>query len=330
MITLHLGQPKTGTSVLQNALVLKSEEQGKMLYPAAFRHPGPGHHALAQSLQRPGAFAKAESELRALLEECRSQDLVFSTEQFTNTIGPRHRPTFDRMAAVCAEYDDLQGVLYIRRYDEFFNSMMLQSMRYGGFRGTPEDYIFQRLNGIRGFFCALRNLRDHPHMRFHLKAYVPGFDILNSFQKICPQADGLDKVGPLPRTEKFTWKQQIFIATAPEILGSALTRAEMDRMVLTMRAEEIRLDGDLTNYCVIPEDLDRAVRDAAIAAAREQGITEYTDAFAEVSSADTSTKKTYVPFHTKALTRQDICVMADLANRPLLAEEPQPGSSQVL
>lgn len=313
MITLHLGQPKIGTSVLQRALALKAEADDQFVYPTEFRHPGPGHHALAKSLQEAGSFAKIEHKLRALLEDCSGRDVVFSSEQFSNTIGPRHRPVFDAMTQVCSEYDTLQGVLYLRRYDDFFNSMMLQTMRYGGYRCSPEEYVFQRLNGIRTLFIALRNLRSHPQMVFHIKAYETGFDILKSFQDICPKVRGLDKVGPLPRTEKFSWKQQVFIANSSVILGSELTRGEMENMILSMRSQDIQIQDDLTDYCAIPKELDKAIRDASIAAAREQSITEYIDAFEEDEISDTVSKKNYVPFDPTVLTKLDISIMAEFA-----------------
>ncbi|MFZ7094088.1 hypothetical protein [Primorskyibacter sp. 2E233] len=312
MITLHLGQPKTGTSVLQSALVLLSEQGDALTYPTAFRRPGKGHHALAQSVRGADSFAEAAPELRAVLEQAKGREVVFSSEEFANVIGPRHRAIFDRFTALCAEYDDVQGVLYLRRFDDFLNSMMLQTMRYGGFQGSPVEYVFQRLTGIYTFFAALRDLRKHGSMRLRLVPYTPGFDILQDFKDICPAATGLDQVGPLPKTEKFTWKQQVFIAASAQILGARLTRPQMERMIIRMREDAIQLDGDLVNYCAVPQDLDEAVIKSAFAAARDTGITEYTEAF----DGGGTEGKTYVPFDRSVLTRQDIAVMSELAGVP--------------
>ncbi|WP_136444157.1 hypothetical protein [Pacificoceanicola onchidii] len=315
MITLHLGQPKTGTSILQSALFLLSEESDSFVYPKAFQGPGRGHHTLVHKLRQPGGFEEIRPELKALLTREAARDIVFSTEEFCNLIGPRHQPVLRRLAGVCARHAEVQGVLYLRRYDDFFNSMMLQSMRYGDFHGSPEDYVFMRLSDIYVFFASLKKLREEAAMTLRLVPYGPGFDILQNFQEVCPATRGLDAVGPLPKTEKFSWKQQVFIAQSPDILGTRLSRAQMEKMIIAMREAGTGLEGDLTNYCIIPPELDQVVNDAALIAARTQGITEYSEAF----SAPGDKEKHYVPFDRSILTKQDIAILSEMAGVTPLA-----------
>jgi hypothetical protein len=297
-----MGQPKTGTSILQNALILLSRDNAAFTYPDAFRKPGVGHHSLANTLKSETDFEAALSRLNACLEELRGRDVVFSSEQFSNTIGPRHRNLFARLVTACGAFDEVTALIYMRRYDEFINSMLLQSVRYGGYRDTPEAYARQRYKGIDTWFSAIAYQRVQSGMTFRPFAYVPKFDVLEHFQQVCPSTSGLSDVGPLPQTEKFSWKLQVFIAAATKILGAPLEAEAMGRMVVHIRKENIKLEGDFMKYCILPPAVDQELRDLALQGAQTHKVTEYTEAFESVGKED----KNYVPFDASVLSKKDI------------------------
>lgn len=309
MIYLHIGQAKSGTSILQNALHQVAKGGGEFLYPDTFRHPGVGHHALAAAVKGRTNFDECMHDLKKLLSAAGGKDVVFSSEDFSNAIGPRCRNNFSDFLNILCLFDRVKIVVYQRRYDDFLNSMFLQSARYGRIDPDPEQYVRARLLSVDTWFSSILNLKRDNRVELLYFPQRAGFDVIDSFCQISKVFSGLKDPLELPITAKFSYKQQLFISFSKDILSNPPTRQQMERMVIAMRKKKIILQNDYLNYVVISESSCISAAKAALQAASRYECSEYVEAFGD----GISLPGPYLPYSPSCLTHDDIDLMFHLS-----------------
>lgn len=215
---LHIGYPKTGTSAIQAAFYenrARLREQS-LLYPrTAVPLPERGHHNLAHSLTsvasipghlyRPGLGAF--EELREEIEAERCDRILVSSEAFNNVT--RDAPRVFR-EVVAQHFGDLDVhiVVFLRRADEYLESMFLQ--RLWGWYADRHD---QRTPALRPW---IEHVRAHPGEHLHtvfnlmelphdLIVRMPAADSVAEMAGIVGYEGALDSPGR--RNRRLTLKQ---------------------------------------------------------------------------------------------------------------------------
>lgn len=236
-----------------------------------------------------------------------NRDLVISSEQFFNFLSTANLPRLVGLVDACKAQSETVVVLYLRRWDDFVNSMFLQSVRHGRVPSNPADYAEKRLQGVSKIFAAVKMLKANDGFECKVFAYNQKVDIRRHFETLMPSLQGLSAVGNLPRTEKLTLKQQVAISFATEIMQSPVNDDAKNRIVARIRRGALRFEGDLSDYSVIPPELDSALRESALKAARENGLDDYVEAFETVAPV-----KNYQRYDPSVLTEADIALFRDL------------------
>lgn len=139
-LVLHLGMPKTGTSLLQNALVdlLRTTPETPLIYPGYGRSQRIAHHTLARNNMKadPADITAIAEGLAADIADARAAHpavpsvAACSSEGFTNLCGhsaPRLAAFFDAFPDSIA----VEGFIVLRELSDFLESMFLQSTRFG-------------------------------------------------------------------------------------------------------------------------------------------------------------------------------------------------------
>lgn len=143
-VILHVGLPKTGTTVLQRAMMEHAQHAAArgVLYPVAGRHPlfaDGGHHLLAiacmmerwDELELELPREDVETAWDALKREIATSpcsDILISSEWFALDI--HEQAHFDRLAAHLEGFDILV-VIVLRDVVDFVNSLYAQRVRDG-------------------------------------------------------------------------------------------------------------------------------------------------------------------------------------------------------
>lgn len=309
MIIVHIGQPKTGTSVLQSALSNFSSPTNAFCYPPEFRDRKTAHHAFAIGLRTsadPDEFCK---EASAMLVPATDHDMVISSEQFFNLLSHANLPRLVKFLEICAARSETMAVLYLRRWDDFVNSMFLQSVRHGRVQPDPEAYATKHLHSVFGIFAAIDALGQKDGFDLRVFAYNPKVDIRRHFESLMPSIEGLSEVTGLPRTEKLTLKQQVSISFVEALMEEPLGNEIMNRMVAHVRKGALRFADDQIDYCVIPPELDEQLRTTALQAARTNRLESYIEAFSGAAPV-----KNYRAYDASVLTAEDVAMVRALVD----------------
>ena len=133
LLTLHIGAPKTGTTFLQSYCVLSHERlaENGILYPETGRE-NVAHHRLAWSVTPHGPSFDAELLFAALKDEVDqikpAQVLISSEVWFLDT-------DVERLSDLLS-WADVTVVVYLRRQDVWFSSMIKQYIKEDRYRST--------------------------------------------------------------------------------------------------------------------------------------------------------------------------------------------------
>ncbi|MEM8551081.1 MAG: hypothetical protein AAGF45_01785 [Pseudomonadota bacterium] len=164
MITLHIGLPKTASTLIQSVLSASADklsEAGVDYLDILRDGEGLGHHTLPKQLL--AANSLDTPAFKALCERVsadRTRHVVVSSEAFTNLIVARNRVTFLAMTEALSTYGAVRIVIALRRVDDFFSSMYLHSIKTGEVHDQLSCYVEKRRQWSMSLFNGLRLLRQ--------------------------------------------------------------------------------------------------------------------------------------------------------------------------
>jgi hypothetical protein len=302
-LVLHGGMPKTGTTALQHGLTAaEADLRARGLdYIAPLRTRNPSaHHDLPLAFLEGGAARRAaRGALLGHLRRATAPRLLVSSEGLINLFRPGQLGPLTALLSAAAAIRPVRIVIGLRRIDDFFLSMYLHQIKVGTASGPVETYLAGREAWARRFFRALATLRElgardgatggdgapggAGRITLDLPAYRPGGDFLTT---LLPRL-GLtpEEATLLPRdlrpNRRLGLRAQTLLAHLDRF-GAETGLVPVSRLRLVRYLEEEgALPGDETDYDLIEPGRRQALRDAALAAARTEGIGAYAEAFAE-------------------------------------------------
>lgn len=309
MILVHLGQPKTGTTVTQYSIAEKARE-GFFCYPEEFRTGHPAHHELARKLRTSEDPASVISEASEILRRVQSENSVISSEQFYNLFSKNLNCRLIDFLSACNKISPTHALLFLRRWDEFVNSMFLQTVRHEKISADVRAYAKARLENLPDVIASIAAVRNAEIVHFHIAPYASGVDVRKSIEGLFPFLRGISDIGALPATEKMTLKQQVALYYFSEITQLEPSKELMMRTRSKFRLGDFSFEEDVSNYCVIPEDIDTQLMEKSIALANDHAISEYVEAF-----AGQKFEKNYVDFSPSVISKKDISAFKKMIER---------------
>lgn len=148
-IFLHIGQPKTATTTIQNFLSINQAKLIKhgWLYPNAGRQYD-GHHLLGNFFRAAPIHwigqadpAQVMANLKREIDETNCDNIILSTESLYFAENP------DQFAAYLKDFD-VSVVVFLRRQDEWIESAYQENLKNGETRLGPEGYLAALSNSL--------------------------------------------------------------------------------------------------------------------------------------------------------------------------------------
>ena len=148
-IFLHIGQPKTATTTIQNFLSINQAKLIKhgWLYPNAGRQYA-AHHLLGNFFRAAPIHwigqadpAQVMADLKREIDESNCDNIILSTESLYFAENP------DQFAAYLKDFD-VSVVVFLRRQDEWIESAYQENLKNGETRLGPEGYLAALSNSL--------------------------------------------------------------------------------------------------------------------------------------------------------------------------------------
>ena len=304
MLYIHLGMPKTGTSLLQRCLSQKALKLG-IDYPVAYRGKGYAHHELANEFINKGLQSPVVRDFLRHLKKHDSRRIVVSSESFSTQL--KKIPGLWR---ACGKRLPTQLIIVVRRMDRFMESMYLQSTRFGHYNDGIDMFIRTREKWRRQFLENLGWLKAQCGDSLHIVPLVDNFDVLTYFEVLLDlkQGDLTAERSRLPSTAKYSAKSQSLLLDLDRIrdeMGVQLDRAAIIKAIPRGR---IQFANDIMRYSVLSCDNARAIQAEALATAQKAGVLEYVEAFGDIKEI----AEPYVELGRALLNDQDLRVIHNL------------------
>lgn len=285
-LVLHLGMPKTGTSLLQNTLSRLQDGPGAaaLIYPAHGRGGGVAHHALAQAVQAGDPEAEADALRAAIAEEAArapaARVAFCSSEAFTNLCGISVADRFARFAERLGAGGPVQSVIVIREFADFMESMYLQSARFGNMKLSFDAYVGSRKRWAGALFEGLLELRRRLGPAFEITFQDPGFNVIEHFadRLDLPRATLAGVAEGVASTAKRSLKQQVAMTFLPELeadLGIPVLR----RHLVGLFESGFAFADDAARFTLYAPGAHDAQRALFCQIAEDHGFDAYADRF---------------------------------------------------
>lgn len=306
---IHLGMPKTGTSVLQRSLLARCSVLG-IQYPSAFMKSGYGHHELALSLKAEGMNSAMVAEFLDFLREHDTERTIISSESFVTMIDPTRYLDLAELWRKSTHIVNARMVLVIRRLDRFIESMYLQSSRFGNYSGDISEYVSSRGKWINQFFMGLGALKRECGDGLLIIPAIEKFDILNAFERIMGLQEGdlsADR-GIHPSTAKLSAKAQsllLELANIEKEIGQGIDRRMLIRAI---ERGDLCFINDPTRYTILSQEDSENIQESALDVAEKANISEYTQAFQVVEAS----REAYISLGRSLLDEKDMIALREI------------------
>ncbi|MEM8664889.1 MAG: hypothetical protein AAGF49_12310 [Pseudomonadota bacterium] len=318
MLTFHVGLPKTATTAAQRVLSRSTEtlSAAGIDYVDILRNrEGIAHHSLpAELLERRDADGPHARALVDRVKRTSARHTIVSSEALTNVIASPRRMVFVDLLAEIAQVMPVRVVIVLRRVDDFFTSMYLQSAKVGEVTSPIEAYLSTRTMWSRGLFTGLRTIRRSPfEPSICVVKYEPGPAFLG---RILGQIIGDAR---LLTSEELSGRESGRLTTkahavllnldlVEERIGYSLKRFPLIR---AMELGKLVFEDDTKSFSLLPRDEAEAIHRAALDAAQEAGENHYARYF----RTSVIKEKTLVSLAPDVLSDADIEAVAQYAKR---------------
>lgn len=157
VLVFHIGDHKTGTTSLQNALAagLIRPDGAKLRYPAPLNHNYlMGQIRAHMDKRAPPELKARQHSFDALAEKVRSNGpgyTVISGEVFENVPATAFAEIVDKHFAGCA--DEIRVVAYVRPHAQRLLSSYAEQIKIGWFTGSIEEFFAQNLKSKRFLYA---------------------------------------------------------------------------------------------------------------------------------------------------------------------------------
>jgi hypothetical protein len=286
MLILHLGMPKTGTSLVQSCLTLYAREDGALLdFTKIGRGKTIAHHQLAYALRSDGIDALPVVALLNRLRRSKKKPIVVSSESFSNLVGPAKVDLLCSFIHRCRELQDVKVILVVREMKSFVESMYLQTTRFGRSTAAIENYSSMRLKWIENFFMGIEKLRREIREELQIPMVIGGFDSVAEIEKAAAvNPDTLGKYrSRVSNTAKYSLKTQTVLLHLNKIEKQTGKQLNRQKILAGIKTGPV-FEGDVHAYTIISREWAGRIRQTALKAAMDYDFREYTTSFGTVSA----------------------------------------------
>jgi hypothetical protein len=294
---IHVGTPKTATSLAQDHFATGALDRHGIQYPLAGRPPRrPGHHLLGHAVMA-SDFEAARTQLDAMDAPCGKR--LLSTEAFSNGLAdPRRIDLLEQVFAHAGQgFERTVVIVFLREASTFFESMYLQSMKAAGLRVPFADYLKARGAWYPTLFASL----DRLGRRMEVRAYpfVPS-RYARDWDAALDTPIGLDTRAR--RNPRLSLKSQLFLRDYEELDAEAALPMSRRKAIKAFAAAPPPFEDDTPDFTLYWPSLAAGVHGAAIAGATGTAGAAYRDAFAGTPG----TTRVPVAVHEMALGARDV------------------------
>jgi hypothetical protein len=285
---LHIGMPKTGTSAAQHVLAHNAPalRARGYVYPDQWMGDLGGHNVLTDRIRKPAQAPAISGEVCRYLSERRGESVILSAEGLAGTLlATRRRRAFADFVAQCLAIADTRVVMALRRIDEFLASVYLQVTKMGMGDGTltPEEYLASRgSKWTDELFSGIRWFRDQSEAELVLIPYLEDEDFLPQLLAALGLDDPTDlRLEPTERVNRRLGLKAQSVFLLPDRALDVLGVKRRTELADLFRSGEFEFRDEVYEYDVLGGELRGEIHARALERARECGIDEYTDAFAD-------------------------------------------------
>jgi hypothetical protein len=313
--------PKTGTSVLQNSLFYAQdlERSYKVLYATTGRDSKKAHHEVAISLSKAdqsGVKEFSEKFLAQVSSECESHPnsniILFSSEAFSNLCGISVSSRMLEFFSAIGKNYYFRSYIFIREFSDFFESMYLQSTRFGHVAGGFIDYLEPRKQWARKYIEGIISLKNSLPENFNVGFRTKEFDVLDTFENILylPKNYLTNISKQVPPTKKRSLKEEVSLAVLSEVeikVGFAVNRRKLIRFFESGG----HFEDDIYNYTLYDKSERREAHSFFLDLTRELGFIDYLQAFGDEKIREAP----FYPLNIDILSPTDIKLIQDIRKK---------------
>jgi hypothetical protein len=281
VLYLHMGMPKTGTSLLQSMLSASGPALARQGYAYPDLWPGSGHYGLSPVFQAPDGAPDTVREVRDYLADNQGRKVVLSLEGLSFALHtPRKRSNLAQFLNQCSGVAEVRAIIALRRIDEFYASLFLHvtKVRPQNAEAAPEAFVSRRSGWMDTLFSGMRWLREEQEIPL---ALVPYFEDANVLPGLF-EALGIDPA-ELRSTPKRKVNRRLGLKAHSAL---ALPEAQLERvgverseLVPLLQTGTFVFEDETYDYDPLGYELRSQIHERALREARENGITEYVEAF---------------------------------------------------
>lgn len=315
-ITIHMGMPKTGTSVLQRALASSTAAlaQNRILYPEELRAgDAKAHHYITDVIRsNDGDWGAFLIKVQEFLRRNSDIDTVLSSEAFTNCLARRSYPKLLEFLSVCGSTHEVRSVMSLRRMESFMESMYLHSVKVGNSRVTPSEYLEVRDGWIRQLFGQLSAIRTAGVLRslnFYKYKKTPEFN--SDLLKAMGVAVNCEYPIEEYRNCRLGLKAQTILFHWDDLAAECEFKTPRRALVKALELGNVTLSDEKHDFSIFTSPQRSHLRELALASASEHGISEYCEYF----SLDVFREVEFCTLSRDNLAREDIAVLREFSSR---------------
>lgn len=279
-LILHVGMPKTGTSILQSCL--NDLRSSRVDYSRLYRNAEIAHHSLARILLKGSQVERGQAvaQLCSYLCQSNGDTIVLSSESFLGMVTQPQLEVANNLSLRLGSNIDFQLVLVVREISSFLEAMYLQSSRFGKIRMSFYDYIISRRAWVDNLFHGIQRARGSHAFELVAPLLVKGFNTLEYFEEILELGSGALSRLSLGKqsTSRYGIKCETLLAFLEDFNEANSTSFTRSQVIKAFERDEL-FPGDTKDYSLY-DDMSRAsTYDHAMTCAKATSFSGYLDAF---------------------------------------------------
>lgn len=251
------------------------------LYPIEFRDAGGfAHHPIAHAVLAGPDHAELLKSFCAFLMDHRENNIIASSEAFTNCISTTYFGRLYRFLSSVAPTHRLRLVICLRSIESFIESMYLHSVKAGEITVDVDEYVSKRWKWASGLFWALEKLDKSDIGELVCVKYEqePGFDAkLVGTLGIEDRDVVLSKLQA--RNKRLGIKAQTFFRFLDVLKEEYSCEFRRWPLIRAFEVGQVAFDEEEHCYSVLKPDVRYKLRASALSSAELRGFVPYTSFF---------------------------------------------------